>query len=114
MSTPHRGLPPPMAMTLPNPERGPPPIAQPMGQLPAPPSQWQGADESMRNWLLAKAEEDRRKQEEERTRQEGLRLEQRKIEQTMLRESLQGGVPPHLVPMVFAGMGGGNLANASL
>ncbi|MCJ1252781.1 hypothetical protein MMC24_000587 [Lignoscripta atroalba] len=117
MSTPHRGLPPPSAMTLPNPDRGPPPGDPPMGQmgqLPAPPTQWQGADESMRNWLQAKAEEDRRKQEEERTKQETLRLEQRKIEQNMLRDSLQGGVPPHMVPMVFAGMGGGNLANASL
>ena len=114
MSTPHRGLPPPLAMTLQNSERGPPAISQSLGQLPAPPTQWQGADESMRNWLQAKAEEDRRKQEEERTRQETLRLEQRKIEQTILRESLQGGVPPHMVPMVFAGMGGGNLANASM
>ncbi|KAL9122618.1 MAG: hypothetical protein Q9187_000832 [Circinaria calcarea] len=114
MGTPHRGLPLPLAMTLQNSDRGPPSIAQSLGQLPAPPSQWQGADESMRNWLQAKAEEDRRKQEEERTRQESLRLEQRKIEQTILRESLQGGVPPHMVPMVFAGMGGGNLANASM
>ncbi|MCJ1226846.1 hypothetical protein MMC12_003500 [Toensbergia leucococca] len=97
-----------------NPDRGPPSVNLPMGQLPAAPTQWHGADESMRNWLQAKAEEDRRKQEEERTRQETLRLEQRKIEQTMLRESLQGGIPPHMVPMVFAGMGGGNLANASL
>ena len=114
MGTPHRGLPLPLAMTLQNSDRGPPSIAQSLGQLPAPPSQWQGADESMRNWLQAKAEEDRRKQEEERTRQETLRLEQRKIEQTILRESLQGGVPPHMVPMVFAGMGGGNLANVSM
>ncbi|KAI9825756.1 MAG: hypothetical protein M1819_000474 [Sarea resinae] len=114
MSTPHRGLPPPAAMTLPAPDRGPPPVNPPMGQLPAPPSQWQGAEDSMRNWLHAKAEEDRRKQEEEKTRQETLRLEQRKIEQSMLRESLQGGVPPYMVPMVFAGMGGGNLANTSL
>ncbi|MCJ1481384.1 hypothetical protein MMC06_001541 [Schaereria dolodes] len=117
MSTPHRGLPPPSAMTLPNPDRGPTSVGQSMGQmgqLPAPPSQWQGADESMRNWLQAKAEEDRRRQEEERTKQETLRLEQRKIEQNILRDSLQGGVPPHMVPMVFAGMGGGNLANASL
>jgi len=101
-------------MTLPNPDRGPNPSNLPLGQLPAAPSQWQGADESMRNWLQAKSEEDRRKQEEERTNQERLRLEQRKIEQTMLRESLQGGVPPYMVPMVFAGIGGGNLANASL
>ncbi|KAI9811782.1 MAG: hypothetical protein M1827_005327 [Pycnora praestabilis] len=114
MTTPHRGLPPPSAMTLPAPDRGPPPIGQPMGQLPAPPSQWQGAEESMRNWLQAKAEEDKRKQEEEKTHQESLRLEQRKIEQSMLRDSLSGGVPPYMVPMVFAGMGGGNLANASL
>ena len=126
MSTPHRGLPPLGGMTLPNPnpsvDRGPPPPppslssqTQPMGQLPAPPtSSWQGTEEAMRNWLAAKAEEDKRKQEEERTRQETLRLEQRKIEQSMLRESLQGGVPPYMVPMVFAGMGGANLANASL
>ncbi len=132
MSTPHRGLPPPGAMTLPPPQQQlqqqqqqqqqqppPPPIAQPplsqpMGQLPAPPQQWQGAEESMRNWLHAKAEEDKRKQEEEKTRQESLRLEQRKIEQDMLRTSLSGGIPPYMIPMVFAGMGGGNLPNASL
>jgi hypothetical protein len=63
----------------------------------------------MRSWLHAKAEEDRRKQEEEKTRQEGLRLDQRRIEQDMLRESLQGGVPPPMVPLIFAGIGGGNL-----
>ena len=119
MSTPHRGLPPPAAMTLPQPTQQPPPIgqpplSQPMGQLPAPPQQWQGAEESMRNWLHAKAEEDKRKQEEEKTRQEALRLEQRKIEQDMLRTSLNGGIPPYMIPMVFAGMGGGNLPNASL
>ncbi|KAH8820012.1 hypothetical protein F5884DRAFT_33402 [Xylogone sp. PMI_703] len=130
MSTPHRGLPPPAAMTLPQPtpqqqqppppppppaSLGPPaPLTQPMGQLPAPPPQWQGAEESMRNWLMAKAEEDKRRQEEEKTRQEALRLEQRKIEQDMLRTSLNGGIPPYMVPMVFAGMGGGNLPNASL
>jgi hypothetical protein len=119
MSTPHRGLPPPAAMTLPQPTQQPPPIGQPplgqpMGQLPAPPQQWQGAEESMRNWLHAKAEEDKRKQEEEKTRQEALRLEQRKIEQDMLRTSLNGGIPPYMIPMVFAGMGGGNLPNASL
>lgn len=114
MSTPHRGLPPPAAMTLPNPDRGPSTSSLSMGQLPAAPSSWQGADESMRNWLKAKSEEDRRKQEEEKTRQESLRLEQRKIEQNMLRESLSGGVPPYMVPMVFAGIGGANMANASL
>lgn len=68
----------------------------------------------MRNWLLAKAEEDKRKQEEQKTQQESLRLEQRKIEQAMLRESLQSGVPPSMVPMIYAGIGGANLANVSL
>ncbi|KAJ8058099.1 hypothetical protein OCU04_012958 [Sclerotinia nivalis] len=120
MSTHHRGLPP---MTLPQPPQPPQPpqqvvpaLNQPTAplQLPAPPQQWQGAEESMRNWLQAKAEEDKRKQEEEKTRQESLRLEQRKIEQDMLRTSLAGGIPPYMIPMVFAGMGGGNLPNASL
>lgn len=120
MSTPHRGLPPPAAMNLPQSSSAPPSLsqapslAQSMGQLPAPPQQWQGAEESMRNWLHAKSEEDKRKQEEEKTRQESLRLEQRKIEQDMLRTSLSGGIPPYMIPMVFAGMGGGNLPNASL
>ncbi|ORY15973.1 hypothetical protein BCR34DRAFT_143782 [Clohesyomyces aquaticus] len=114
MGTPHRGLPPPAAMTLPDPGRGPPPMPHQSGSLPPAPSHWQGAEESMKNWLVAKAEEDRRKQEEEKTRQEGLRLEQRKIEQDMLRESMRGGIPPQLVPMIFAGIGGGNLANMSV
>jgi hypothetical protein len=129
MSATHRGLPPPAAMTLPDPsrpapEQQPPPPPRPLppampqwqGQMPAPPPQWQGAEESMRNWLHARAEEDRRKQEEEKTRQENLRLEQenlrleqRKIEQSMLRDSLQAGIPPHLVPVVFAGISGTNI-----
>jgi hypothetical protein len=113
MSTPHRGLPPPSAMTLPDPGRGQSSMPTPLGALPPAPSQWQGAEDSMKNWLAAKTEEERRKQEEERTRQESLKLEQRKIEQSMLRESIQGGVPPHLVPIIFAGIGGGNLANLS-
>lgn len=63
----------------------------------------------MRSYLAAKAEEEKRKTEEEKTRQEGYRLEQRKIEQTMLRESLNSGVPPAMVPMIYAGIGGSNL-----
>ncbi|KAK0812229.1 hypothetical protein LTR75_004995 [Friedmanniomyces endolithicus] len=115
MSTPHRGLPPPSAMNLPDPSRQPPPsLSQPLGMMPHPPSQWQGQEDSMRNWLAAKAEEDKRKQEEEKTRQEGYRLEQRRIEQAMLRESLQAGVPPSMVPMIYAGIGGSNLANGSM
>lgn len=114
MSTPHRGLPPPSSMTLPDPTRQPPSLGQPLGAMPQPPNQWQGQEESMRNWLVAKAEEDKRKQEEERTRQESYRLEQRRIEQSMLRESLQAGVPPSMIPMIYAGIGGANLANVSL
>jgi hypothetical protein len=112
MSTPHRGLPPPAAMTLQQPSQGPPPLGQASSlshptQLPPAPAQWQGGDESMRNWLLAKAEEEKRFQEEEKTKQEGLRLEQRRIEQNMLQQSLASGIPPPLIPMVFVGMGGG-------
>jgi hypothetical protein len=68
----------------------------------------------MRNWLVTKAEEEKRKQEEQRTQQEQIRLEQRKIEQTMLQDSFRNGIPPALIPMIFAGIGGGNLANVSL
>ena len=113
MNNQHRGLPPPMGMTLPAHDRGLPAMT-PMGNLPAPPAQWTGQDESMRNWLQAKAEEDRRKAEEEKTRQEGLRLDQRKIEQNILRESLSGGIPPVMVPLIFAGMGGGALSTQTL
>lgn len=113
MSTPHRGLPPPSAMTLPDPGRPPPLLSQMPGAMPPPPNQWQGQEESMRHYLAAKAEEDKRKQEEERTRQENFRLEQRKIEQSMLRESLNAGIPPAMVPMIYAGIGGSNLANVS-
>lgn len=85
MNNSHRGLPLPAALSLPPPDRGHSTVPAPLGHLPAPPSQWAGQDDSMRSWLHAKAEEDRRKQEEEKTRQEGLRLDQRRIEQTMLR-----------------------------
>ncbi|RWA09849.1 hypothetical protein EKO27_g5255 [Xylaria grammica] len=133
MSAPHRGLPLPAAMTLtqPPPPHGPPHPPAPssvmqaqappapsshsqnLGPLPPPP-QWQGSEDSMRNWLMAKAEEDRRKQEEERTRQESLRLEQRRIEHDILRTSLERGIPPPMVPVVFAGMSGGHLSQATL
>jgi hypothetical protein len=112
MATPHRGLPPPPGMTLPPPAPSPHAASMPVDRslmtLPAPPDSW-GREENMRNWLQAKAEEDRRKQEEEKTRQEGLKLEQRKIEHSILHESLQGGIPPPMVPIVFAGMAGANI-----
>lgn len=68
----------------------------------------------MRHWLQAKAEEERTRQEEEKTRQEGLRLEQRRVEMDMLRDSLRGGIPPPMIPLVFAGMGSGILPQAAL
>jgi len=113
MNNSHRGLPAPLGLNLGPPDRGQSTNPS-LGNLPAPPSQWAGQDESMRNWLQAKAEEDKRKQEEERTKQENLRLDQRKIEQSMLRDSLNGGVPPPMVPLIFAGMGGGNLSSHTL
>lgn len=82
--------------------------------LPAPPGQGQGSEEAMRHWLHAKAEEDRRKQEEERTQQESLRLEQRKLEHEILKTSINGGIPPPMIPVVFAGMSGGTLPQAAL
>ncbi|PNP42840.1 hypothetical protein TGAMA5MH_05584 [Trichoderma gamsii] len=142
MSTSHRGLPPPAAMTLPPQQPSsvgpppppphhsqpppPPPLApsshqaqqpwpSPSAGLPPPPQQWQGAEESMKTWLQAKTEEEKTRQEEEKTRQETLRLEQRRIEMDILRASLNGGIPPPIVPLVFAGMGsGGTLPQAAL
>lgn len=73
--------------------------------LPPHPQQWQGTEESMKNWLLAKAEE---KTKQEKTRQESLRLEQRRVEMEILRALLSGGIPPPMVPLVFAGMGAGS------
>jgi hypothetical protein len=107
-NNPRRELPPPAGMTLP-PE---PPVAS-MSQLPPLPSQWHTED-SLQQWLRTKAEEDRRRQEEERTRQETLRLEQRRVERSMLHDAVQAGVPPQLVPFIFIGIGGGNLARSSL
>ncbi|PKX88503.1 uncharacterized protein P174DRAFT_465018 [Aspergillus novofumigatus IBT 16806] len=72
------------------------------------------SSEDLRQWLQAKAEEDRRLQEEEKTRQESLRLEQRKIEQSMLRDSLQSGVPPQMIPLIFAGITGGSLPQSAI
>ncbi|PYH45527.1 uncharacterized protein BP01DRAFT_271532, partial [Aspergillus saccharolyticus JOP 1030-1] len=113
MDNSRSGLPPPASLTLPPPNlgfaggTGP---ATAMNQtLPPPPGQWQSSDDSMRHWLQAKAEEDRRKQEEEKTHQESLRLEQRRLEQSMLRDALQAGIPPHLIPLIFAGISPGGL-----
>ncbi|KAL4870978.1 hypothetical protein BDV12DRAFT_165031 [Aspergillus spectabilis] len=106
MDSSRSGLPRPSALTLPPPDVGfaPASATTTTQQLPPPPLQWQNSDDAMHHWLRAKAEEDRRKQEEEKTRQETLRLEQRRVEQSMLRDSLMGGVPPHIIPLIFAGL----------
>ncbi|KAK3314997.1 hypothetical protein B0H66DRAFT_481900 [Apodospora peruviana] len=129
MAAPHRGLPLPAAMTpvqlppgpgssqpppAPSLSQAPPPLPLAHGQFPAAPM-WQSVtEESMRSWLLAKAEEEKRRQEEEKTQQEKHRLEQRKMEFEILKTSLQGGIPPPMVPVVFAGMGGGVLSQAAV
>lgn len=140
----HRGLPPPSAsgFSLPPPTPtepqhrsssvAPPPPPAPvshhvssLGQLPAPPSMWSNtasnSDDAMRTWLHAKAEEDRRRQEEEKTRQETLRLDrsrieldQRRLERDMLRDALERGIPPAMVPLIFAGLGTGAGSETSL
>ncbi|KAM5357013.1 hypothetical protein ACJZ2D_016701 [Fusarium nematophilum] len=129
MPDPQFGLPPPATMTLP-PQQPPTAISPPpmhhtrllppsltqslqqrysWHQLPGPPQQWQGAEEYMRNWLQARVEEAKRRQEEERIRQECLRLEQRKVEIDMLCTSLQGRIPPAMIPLVFVRMGSGGV-----
>lgn len=120
-----RNLPPPSSRTLPPPSLTAPPPPQQQQQLPPPPPpsssqhaqpQWQNPekDVSMHLWLQAKAEEDRRRQEEEKARQETLRLEQRVVEHSMLRDALQAGVPPHMVPLIFAGISNGGLPQSIL
>lgn len=114
MDTSRRSLPPPPSRTLPPPQLT---AAHTPPHLPPPPStQWHSADKdpSMHLWLQARAEEDRRKQEEEKARQETLRLEQRVVEHSMLRDALQAGVPPHMVPLIFAGISGGGLPQAAI
>ncbi|KAF3918668.1 hypothetical protein AA313_de0206016 [Arthrobotrys entomopaga] len=104
MSTSHRGLPPPAAMTLPN--------HSPSSILNQISDRWQhGTEETQRSFLQAKSDEEKRRQEEERTKQESFRLEIRRTELEILREAFRGGIPPHLVPVIFTG--GGALAGTS-
>ncbi|KAJ6115861.1 hypothetical protein N7523_006278 [Penicillium sp. IBT 18751x] len=71
-----------------------------------PPPELSDNPEHMQHWLRAKAEDDRRSQEEEKTRQEALKLEQRKVEQAILADSLRAGVPPDVLPLLFASLNG--------
>ncbi|RKU47415.1 hypothetical protein DL546_008066 [Coniochaeta pulveracea] len=83
------------------------------GQIPAPQSWHHVSEESMRAYLLVATEAERRRQEEEKTRQAALQLEQRKLEHDILKASLQGGIPPPMVPIVFAGIGAGTVSQAA-
>ncbi|KAJ5093081.1 hypothetical protein N7456_008942 [Penicillium angulare] len=107
MESAGKELPPPSTLVQPQPQP-----AMPVS-LPPAPQLWQGT-EAMQQWLVAKAEDDRRIQEEERTRQESLRLDQRKVEQSILFESLRAGVPPPLVPLIFTGMNQSNGVSTQL
>ncbi|KAL5583701.1 hypothetical protein FOVSG1_015052 [Fusarium oxysporum f. sp. vasinfectum] len=131
MPAPQYGLPPPATMALP-PQQPPTTISPPVHhappprlpppsltqshqqrdswpQLSSPPQQWQAAEEYMRNWLPAKVEEDKRRREEERTKQESLHLEQRTVEMDMLCTSLQDGIPPAMIPLIFVRIGSGGV-----
>jgi len=59
-------------------------------------------------------ENEKTKQEAERTKQQSYKFEQRLVEQSMLRESLKAGIPPQMVPVIFAGIGGLAVATAEM
>ncbi|KAF3917404.1 hypothetical protein ABW21_db0205377 [Orbilia brochopaga] len=104
MPTSHRGLPPPAGMPLPT-------HSPPSNQTQIPDRWHSGSEETQRTFFQAKSDEEKRRQEEEKTRQESFRLEIRRTELEMLREAFRGGIPPHLVPIIFTG--GGALAGTS-
>ncbi|CAL5870355.1 uncharacterized protein PFLUO_LOCUS4591 [Penicillium psychrofluorescens] len=108
MNSSHRELPPPNGAPL-----SLPPATAMSDRLP-PVTTFYGNEHSVQQWLQAKTEEDRRAQEEERTRQETMKLEQRRIEQSMLADSLHAGVPPQMIPLIFAGIGGGANAQSTM
>ncbi|KAI2703717.1 hypothetical protein CBS147333_6753 [Penicillium roqueforti] len=60
--------------------------------------------EDRKMWLHAKIEEERRRQEEEKTHRAKVVLEQRRIEQSILSDALDAGVPPNMVPLIFNGI----------
>ncbi|CAI7597808.1 unnamed protein product [Penicillium glandicola] len=72
-------------------------------RIPPLPDEWEGT-ENMKLWLQAKMVEDQRKLQEERTYQVNAVLETRRIEHSILSDSLLGGVPPNLVPLIFNGI----------
>jgi hypothetical protein len=91
-------------------ERRFPPQLPPLGSLPPVPL-WPDPETSMRDWLVAKIEEEKRRQEEEKTKQEALRVRRREIELSMLQDSIQYGISSQLVPILFASVGERDSAN---
>lgn len=114
MSNPHRGIPPSSISESVRQQQPPPPIH---GYAPIQPqtayTTARTVEEEYETYYAAKIEEHKRYREEERTRQQQLKLEQRKIEHDMLRECLAGGVPPHLIPALFASLDGARMSGSS-
>lgn len=125
MSNPHRGLPPSSSLSesVRLQQQQQPPIPQPHpaahGYAPIQPqpaytTTTRAEEESQyEGYYAAKIEEHKRYREEEKTRQQQIRLEQRKIEHDMLRECLSGGVPPHLIPGLFSALDGARMSGSS-
>jgi hypothetical protein len=77
---------------------------------------WVGTDETLRAALVAHSSISHRRAEEERSRQEYYRLEARRVQYELLRESLRGGIHPSLIPQLFTqekGTGPQNLSPIS-
>ena len=93
MAQPHRGLPPPAAMTLPT-------SSSPSSAFP--PHLWQtNSEETLRELIQVSAEHARQKTEAERTKQEELRLQTRQTELSILREAIQAGMTGPDVAVLF-------------
>ncbi|KAG4301834.1 hypothetical protein PCK1_001810 [Pneumocystis canis] len=57
---------------------------------------WVGSEETLRTVMIAKAEEDKLKQEM-------VRLDIKKVENEILVNALRGGIQPNAIPMIFSG-----------
>ncbi|KAF8421448.1 hypothetical protein EV426DRAFT_200311 [Tirmania nivea] len=101
MAQPHRGLPPPAAMTL--------PTAPPSSSVgPIPSHLWQNSDDTVRSLLNVKAQELQHAAEQERTKQEEIKLRRREAELriretelSVIREAIQGGMTGPSLGMIF-------------
>ncbi|KAH8148812.1 uncharacterized protein LAJ45_07155 [Morchella importuna] len=77
------------------------PTQQASNMLENMPHQWQNSEDGAR--IQLKIEEDRLKAEEERTKQEQSRVDFKKLELEFLREAHKMGIPPQMIPIMFAG-----------